>query len=271
MKLDCTGVVTLLPAFDDGELPAPMRDAVAAHLSACDACRERQRREAAFTAFLRQRLPNDAVAPVAVVDAVRARLGSRLLPPRWALALASPWAPRLAAAAVLVLLVAAPFVWMPRHRAGQAHAHAAAEHHRTHGFVPGAPLPPCCKDLGVGVGAPLGPPSPGVVVPDLSAAGLTLGAATYCTFARPVNLLSYRDPAGVSFSLYMTDGALREFKLLRARARDGVVQARDEVTTENGRFAVCAWMRDGIVHTWVAPAGNATGDAALSLLLQAGH
>jgi anti-sigma factor RsiW len=267
--LDCAALAPLLPAYTDGELDAAQSADVAAHLAACPACRERRAREDAFTAFMRTRLGSAEAAPASLRAAIAAAAAAARRGPWWARPLASPWAPRLAAAAVLALVIAVPLAWLPNRTTGQAQA--AFDRHRTHALVPGSPtLPACCTAVAAGVGDRLGPPSPGAVVPDLGPAGLRLAGVTYCTFSpHPVHLLAWRDRRETRFSLYITDRSLREFKLLRARARDGVVQAREEVATTSGRFEVCTWMQGGLVYTWVGPVGDAAGAAALAALLLA--
>jgi anti-sigma factor RsiW len=266
--LDCGVVAALLPAFADGELDTLQRAAVGAHLAHCPACQALRQHEDAFTALLRARLPGTEAAPASLRAAIGAALSADPRPAFWARSLASPWLPRIAAAAVLALLVVVPLAWLPQRSHGQAQA--TVEQHRSHAFLPGEPLPPCCTPVAAGVGTALGPPSPGAVVPDLHASGLELTTVVHCTFApAPVHLLSYRDAAGSVYSLYVTDRAWREFKLLRARSREGVVQVRDEIETAAGSFSVCRYLDGRLVYTWVAPAANATGAAALATLLAA--
>lgn len=267
----CAHWAPLLVAFADGGLEAGEHAAVAAHLAACDECRDALAREEEFAATLRARW----AVPVPAPEALRARVASivdapPLAPrerPAWLRALGSPWGPRLAMAAVLVLAVLVPFLW----RGGPVPALAttAAAQHACHGLAPGAPLPPCCTALAVGVGDALGPPSPGVRVPDLRAAALGLAGATRCTFAlAPVNLMSYEDGTGGRFSLYITDRSTREFKTLRAERRGGVTQSRVVVRggADQVPYAVTVWQRDGCVWTWVGPESSPASAAALGIL-----
>jgi hypothetical protein len=164
-------------------------------------------------------------------------------------------------AAVLALLVAVPFLWLPRRSAGVAIA--AAEQHACHGGAPGDPLPPCCTDVPVGPGGQLGEPSPGGVVPDLSRAGLAWRQTTRCTFAPvPVHMLVYTDAGASRFSLYMTAAGGRQFG--SPAGRRSVPLAKD---AHHGavRLEVTTWDSQRIRYTWVGPAGPAY-DAALAPL-----
>jgi anti-sigma factor RsiW len=266
--LRCSHVAALLPAHADGELDAADRHAVDIHLAACVDCRALRAHEIEFTALLRQRLQTRETAPASLRAAVRGALGAQAASPWWARALSSPWAPRWAAAVVLAVLVAIPLAWLP-HR-GAAQAQVAADQHRSHAFVPGEPLPPCCTAVAAGVGTELGPPSPGARVPDLAPADLHLAIVVVCTFTgHPVHLASYTGGDGGNCTLTVTDRTRRQFKLARAQRRDGVLQTEARIEGVHGAFDVTRWMDDGLVYTWVRPADDARGRAALALLLNA--
>ena len=266
--LQCSHVAALLAAHAEGELDAAERHAVDAHLAACVDCRALRAHELAFTALLRDRLQAAEAAPASLHAAVRRALDPPSRPAWWARALASPWAPRWAAAVVLALVVAVPLAWLP-HR-GAAQAQVAVDQHRSHTFVPGEPLPPCCTAVAAGVGTRLGPPSPGAQVPSLAAAGLELSLVVHCTFtSKPVHLASYAGGDGRAYTLTITDRTRRQFKLTRARTRDGVTQAEARIESATGAFDVTRWLHGGLVYTWVRPAGDARGEAALALLLAA--
>jgi anti-sigma factor RsiW len=112
-------------------------------------------------------------------------------------------------------------------------------------------------------------------VPDLQAAGLGFVQATRCNFGqRVVNMMVYTGAAGGRFSLYMSDGDTREFKLLRTRAVNGVPQLRhsvridDEAHHVHDDFEVAIWQRGNLVYTWVGPVANPAYEAALAALQQ---
>ena len=273
-RQDCERWWPLLVAFADGGLAADEHAAVAAHLAACPVCRDALERERAFGELLRRRLGASEPAPGALRDRVMGGLGPFAVNPAaaaprpaWIRALGSHWGPRLAMAAVLVLAVLVPLLW----HGGPVPALAAtaAAQHACHGLAPGAPLPHCCTALGVGVGGRLGPPSDGVAVPDLSAAGLALAGATRCTFAPgAVNLMSYEAPGGGRFSLYITDRSTREFKTLRVERRGGMTSSRRFVVTgaDQEPYAVTLWQRGGFVWTWVGPAKSPVFETARRVL-----
>lgn len=270
----------LLVAFADGGLEPDDHAAVAAHVAACDDCRDALERERDFGAWLRTRWAAAGPAPAGLRAQVAAILKDSPAGPEapsrprdrpaWVRALGSPWGPRLAMAAVLVLAVLVPVLW----RGGpvpELVATAAAQH-ACHVPVPGAPLPPCCTALAAGVGDVLGPPSPGVRVPGLQAAGLAFAAGTRCTFApAAVNLLSYADAGGGRFSLYMTDQSTREFKTLRAGDRGGIASSRTVVHSgpDHTAYAVTLWQHAGLVWTWVGPDASPAYAAALEILQSA--
>jgi hypothetical protein len=264
---ECAEWRSALPGFTGGQLDGAVHAALRAHLDTCAWCRAELAREDAFTALLSRRLGAPAAASAAFGARIRtATAQPASAPTGWMRVLGSPWAPRLAMAAVLAFLVVIPLWWLP-HRT-PAIAETAAEQHRCHGLAPGAPLPPCCTAIAAGIGDRLGPPSAGVAVPDLGSVGMRFEGATHCTFAAAaVNLLAYRDAAGERFSLYISDRATREFKTLRAEERDGVLQSRSVVTgASGGPYVVTMWQRDGLVWTWVGSAGSAAYDAALRAL-----
>lgn len=270
----CEPFRPLLVAFADGGLEADEHAAVAAHLAACEECRDAAEREREFGELLRARWGGPEAAPASLrarVETVWAAPPSAPAEPAsrpaWIRAFGSPWGPRLALAAVLVVAVLVPF--LRRGGVVPAFAATAAAQHACHGLAPGAPLPPCCTALAVVTGDRLGPPSPGARVPDLRAAHLTLGAATRCTFAPAVvNLLAYQGPDGGRFSLYITDQSTREFKTLRLEQHDGARQSRQLVPGGANResYAVTFWQRDGMVWTWVGPDASPAYDAALRIL-----
>lgn len=269
-----------LVAFADGALESDDHAAAAAHVAACDDCRDALARERDFGAWLQTRWPAAGPAPAALRAQVAsilkespaaggapARVADR---PAWLRALGSPWGPRLAMAAVLALAVLVPVLW----RGGPVPAlvATAAAQHACHAPVPGEPLPPCCTALAAAIGDLLGPPSPGVRVPGLQAAGLAFTAATRCTFApAEVNLLSYADAAGGRFSLYMSDQSTREFKTLRAADRGGIASSRTVVPggPDHPAYAVTLWQRAGLVWTWVGPDASPAYAAALEILQSA--
>src|SRR5439155_15754656 len=114
--MDCKILGERLVAYLDGELGAEEAQGLQAHARACPACAARVHGEEAFAAFLRRRLRSPEPAPVElrnrIVSALAAgegRPGERR-PWRLGEVLASPWLPRVAIAAVLVLLVLVPLV-----------------------------------------------------------------------------------------------------------------------------------------------------------------
>jgi anti-sigma factor RsiW len=272
--MSCADLQRDLERLRDGELDAGATAAAEQHLATCAACRELLSRARGFDAWMRTRLGSETASP-ALHAAVRAASTARTTPPPrpiWIRALASPWAPRLAMAAVLAFVLAAPLVWLPQ-RAGALALTAARQHAAHEGGAPGDPLPPCCTAVAASVGTRLGEPSPGVVVPDLAGAGLALAGATRCTFApTPVSMLVYAGPGG-AYSLYATAHGSREFAILRP-GDDGAAVHRSVAVPGDAhhgpeRLEVTIWKRDGIVYTWVGPAGAAY--EAGRDLLRAGH
>ena len=99
--MDCNEVQKFIAAYLDGELDAPDRSELVAHLGACDDCLEVARFEEVFRRQLR-RIPDEATAPVALRASVRRALG-RADRPHWARRWL--WGAVPAAAAALVALV----------------------------------------------------------------------------------------------------------------------------------------------------------------------
>lgn len=258
--MECREVPEALVARAGDALAPERGTALAAHLDRCSQCQEAAARERDWAMFMRARLGAGAPAP----QALRQRIGVSLDTTRtpWtARLLGSPWAPRLATAAVLA--VVALGIVLLGVRGTPAVAQTAAERHACHEPTPDGSLPPCCTELEVGVGDPLGSTFGDVRVPDLSASGLRVTRATRCTFADdPVVYLAYADAAGRRFSLYIADHGVREFRLLRHETRNGVPQARSVVTLPAGdgptseRLEVVFWLRQGNVFTWVGPVGG---------------
>jgi anti-sigma factor RsiW len=284
--MDCNELHLDLQRFIDDELDDARRATAEQHLQTCADCRDLVDRGQTFDTWLRGRLATEPAASPQLHAQVRARLAAasanpaaavasspgiaanppadappRLAPrPLWLRAFASPWAPRLAMAAVLALLVAVPFLWLPKRGAGQAEA--AAEQHACHEHAAGV-LPPCCTAVPVGPGGTLGEPSPGAVVPDLASAGLTWQGTTRCTFAPvPVHMAVYTDANGRRFSLYMTAASGRQFGAPAGR-RSVALEADAHHGPAN--LEVTIWEARRIRYTWVGPAGPAY-DAALAPL-----
>jgi hypothetical protein len=248
----------------DGDPEVRVRE----HVERCGTCQSVTLVDARLAALLRQKL-GEETAPAfrqQIVDTLRREASGataaagRRIEAWWRRALRSPWTPRWAMAAVLVLLVLLPFRSFFQ---APALAQAAAGRHVHHAPAYGGPLPSCCRDLGLGPGDMLGPPSPGCRIPELGGGGLTLIAAAHCTGSPEVNLLGYRSRAGATFSLYITDRVTEEFMGLRTRQADGLPEARYRVKD----LAVTVWKRDGLVYFWVGPATDAAYDLILADLL----
>jgi len=241
-----------------------------AHVQECGTCQSVPLVDPRLAAVLRRKLGEPA-APgfrLQLVDALRrggegatAAVAERRHDALWRRVLGSPWTPRWAMAAVLLLLVLLPirsFLHAP------ALAQAAAGRHLVHAPAYGGPLPSCCHGLDLGPGAVLGPPSPGCRIPDLASRGLTFLVAAHCTGGgTEVNLIGYRSRAGAMFSLYITDRVTEQFMGLRTRQVDGLPRARYRVKD----LAVTVWKQDGLVYFWVGPATDAEYDSALADLL----
>lgn len=78
-RMRCNQAAPYLSAYLDGELDTPLRDSVAAHLSGCDACRERLDRLARVDSLLAS-MPTSAPAPD-LLDRVLAGAQRRQSPP----------------------------------------------------------------------------------------------------------------------------------------------------------------------------------------------
>jgi anti-sigma factor RsiW len=267
--MECREVPEALAARAGGELQPERETALAAHVAGCAGCRDVVARERDWTGFMRARLGARAPASEELRLRIRTSLDAERVP--WtARVFGSPWAPRLATAAVLA--VVALGVVLLGGRGTPAVAQAAAERHVCHDPTPDGPLPPCCTELDVGVGDALGPSYGAVRVPDLASCGLHLVRATHCTFADdPVVYLAYADAAGGRFSLYISDHGVREFRLLRHETRNGVPQARHAVALPSaggesaGRVEVVLWLHQGSVFTWVGPVGDSFESALARL------
>ena len=158
-------------------------------------------------------------------------------------------------AVILAVVVLVPVEHLLRRT--PALAVAAVQPHAGHEFEPGVGLPSCCVPLPARVGDPLGDPSPSATVPDLEPDDLRFVGGTRFSFQeRLVSMLTYTDANGGVFSLYITDGDAREFKLLATRSQDGTSQARLRVAGERDRadeHEVVIWEHGGLVHTWIGP------------------
>jgi mycothiol system anti-sigma-R factor len=273
--MDCRELHQKVYAFLDGELDPELRAVVEKHLDSCPACRADVHVERELWGALGERLRRSEPAPAALRARILEGIQASATPaPRsYGRLLASPWMPRLAMAAVLVVMLMVPLRFLMLRT--PALALAAAERHGCHDLEASGPLPPCCEALAAGLGDVLGDPSAGVRVPDLEAQGLALARATRCSFSqRVVNMLAYQDRGGSRFSLYISDRDAREFKLLRTRVVNGVPQLRDtvpvndEVHHVHGTYEVTIWQRDGLVYTWVGPSASPAYEAALRRLQQ---
>ncbi len=261
----CDLVPAELLRYLEGKLPQAAAAAVELHLDRCEACQAEAILPAEFARLLQTRLPAPPV-PAALVRQLRAaHSGLRpweAFPPAaesrfpWRLWLASPWTPRLAMAAVVavLLLIPARGFWK-----APAVAHDAVTRHAGHLPYWGGPMPGCCQDLMLDVGAILEAPSAGERIPDLGAVGLVFVAATRCAGATTVNLVCYRAAAGEFFSLYMSDQAAEQF------------QAHQRRPGEHSRYRVqdsdvTLWARNDFLYQWVGPHGSTAYDQALALL-----
>jgi len=254
--MQCRELGMTLDAARGGGLDPQAEAALRAHLEQCPACRELAGREDAWIDFLRQRLGGAGPECAALEARIRAALeGARPHPA--ARLLGSGWAPRLAMAAVLAVVVLVPLWWLAG--GAPARAKAAVARHDAHLHAPAGTIPPCCTPLDLAPGQPLAAHLAEERVPDLAASGLRFLFAAYCTFGGdPVYALAYEGADG-RFSLYIGERGTREFKLLRHETRDGVPQARHLVAPEEGRSTlaldVVLWLRSGRLFTWVGPEG----------------
>jgi len=249
----------------EGKLPQAAATAVELHLGRCESCQAEALLPAEFAAMLQARLPAPPVpaalarqlhaahSPLPRAEAFPSSAESRFPWRRW---LASPWTPRLAMAAVVavLLLIPARGFWK-----APAVAQEAATRHAGHLPFWGGPMPGCCQDLRLAVGAILDAPSAGERIPDLGAVGLDFVAATRCTGPTTVNLICYRTAAGEFFSLYMSDQVAEQFQ---AHPRRPGEPSRYRVQDSD----VTLWARNGFLYQWVGPHGSSAYDQALALL-----
>ncbi len=251
----------------EGELLGSSAAAVELHLGQCESCQAEALLSPALAAMLQARLPahpapaalarrlRTAQPPAPIASDPRPRTGPETTV-SWRRWLASPWAPRLAMAAVVAVLVLIPARGFWR---APALAQEAVDRHAGHLPFWGGPIPACCLDLMLAAGAILDAPSAGERVPDLSGIRLELLTATRCTGLSTVNLLCYRSAVGDVFSLYISDQVAEQFQALHLR--DGR-QARYRVQDSE----VTLWARNRFLYQWVGPHGSTAYDQALALL-----
>ena len=258
---DCDAFDAVVHAHLDHELDAGRESDLAQHLEICAVCRERLDVERSYDAALRTRLRAVERAPASLQAAIRGALAAARPAPWYARGLASSWAPRLAMAAVLAVVLLIPAVRLLQRVPDVAHA--AGARHACHHLEAAGPVPPCCKDLGIGVGGSLGEPSPGVAVPDLASHGLQWARTTRCNFHQAdANLLVYRDAAGGSFSLVLAAYDPASFRLIRWRGEDGVPVAHYLVPVDDPAHGVresldvTLWRSGNLACTWTGPAGD---------------
>ncbi len=251
----------------EGGLTSERRTLMETHLQTCEDCQALPVVGEALVTLLRQRL-----APTAAPAVLRARIMESISPDGAAASpaagfsvttwmsnwLGSPWAPRLAMAAVLAFLLLVPlrgFLQPP------VLAKEAVDRHEHHVSAAASEEFSCCKALHLQPGDILGDPSRGARVPDLSSDGLELVVATRCGYAgNDVTILAYRSAGEESFSLYITDQALDNFQEMRTKVSSDIVQARHEVRSSE----VTIWERSGLIWFWVGPRSNPEYSTALA-------
>jgi len=272
---ECGDLDAVASAHLDGELDPARESELVFHLTGCAICRERLEVERAYDAALRLRLRRTEVAPASLHAAVRGAIVAARPPSvAWyARGLASSWAPRFAMAAVLAVLLIVPAVRLLQRIPDVAQA--AGDRHGCHHLTAGGVVPPCCKELSVLAGMSLDDPSAGVVVPDLTSAGLRLVRATRCNFHQAdANLLAYHDVAGNSFSLVLSPYEPASSRLIRWRREDGVPVARYVVPVDvpahgvRERLDVTLWRSGKIACAWTGPEGNTAHPIAWRVLRQ---
>jgi len=270
---ECSDLDAVASAHLDRELDPARERELAAHLAGCAVCRERLGVERAYDAALRLRLRRTEVAPAALHAAIRGAIAAArpAATPWYARGLASSRAPRLALAAVLAVLLIVPATRLLQRI--PAVAQAAGDRHGCHHLTADGPVPPCCKELAVHAGMSLGEPSAGVVVPDLSGAGLQLARATRCNFHQAdANLLVYRDAPGGSFSLVLAPYEPASFRLIRWRRENGPPMARYVVPVDDPahgvheRLDVILWRSGKLACMWTGPEGDAAHATAWRVL-----
>lgn len=259
--MSCRLLHEKLDAYLRGTLAAPEAASLERHLETCQACQEIDVVGAAFGAWVRRRMPPATLPPGFQQRLQDALAVSAVEPGRRGVLLrffGSPWGPRMAMAAVLLVLVSVPIRGLFR---APALARVAVESHQAHTERdPALPLPTCCVRLPLAVGDPLDS-GHRAVVPDLSEEGLELALATRCTLrGEPVTILAYRDVGEKAFSLYIADRLPEEFDSLR-RA-DGL---RPVKSAARGS-AVTIWEQGGLVYFWIGPERDPQYATALSHL-----
>ena len=238
--------------------------------------------EADFAQFLRERIPVET-APSALRARVLASMpavGSMSLQGTSAATSGAksgtigsngvPWyqrlmsnsrTPRLAMAAILVLMVAIPmrvFFHSP------ALAYAMVDRHKCHAPLYGTSMPSCCERVSLSEGDIIPKNAHGAVVPNLKERGLELIATSRCRYKGTlVNLFGYRSSDGEVYSLFISDRFAAEFRQIKHKhQKRGIMQA-SYVAEEQG---VTLWERNGVVYFWVGPEDANHDDAVLSAL-----
>jgi anti-sigma factor RsiW len=264
----------LVHAYLDGELDAAQAAEFERLLAESPEYRAQFEIERDYDAVLRRRLRLRLAepAPAALRNTITAALATPPKTPWYARGLASAWAPRLAMAAVLAVVLLIPALRLLQRVPDVAHA-AGARHACHHHLDIEGPLPPCCREIAAGVGQILGEPTPGVAVPDLAIAELRLVRAMQCTFRQSnTSQLLYKDASGRTFSLVLSAWEPASFRMIRWRAVEGVPRAEfvvpvdDPVHHVHENFDVTLWRAGDFACTWTGPAQDPDHAAALRVL-----